>query len=135
MTSLEIGGTGLVIVDANVLLRSERAASAQKFTLWQQATIEVTRCDHSVISCSCLIWVLLFAHIPFVVNRAFSATPAERLQQCYEKEGHSSFWCNLELSGKRTITNAVFGGAVTLCLCVFQVHASSTLVRHVLSEG
>jgi len=25
--------------------------------------------------------VLFFAHIPFVVNRAFSATPAERLQQ------------------------------------------------------
>jgi len=27
------------------------------------------------------IWVLFFAHIPFVVNRTFSATPAERLQQ------------------------------------------------------
>ena len=27
------------------------------------------------------IWVLFFAHIPFVVNRTFNATPAERLQQ------------------------------------------------------
>ena len=27
------------------------------------------------------IWVLFFAHIPFVVNGAFSATPTERLQQ------------------------------------------------------
>ena len=27
------------------------------------------------------IWVLFFAHIPFVVNRTFNATPVERLQQ------------------------------------------------------
>jgi len=27
------------------------------------------------------IWVLFFAHIPFVVNHTFSATLAERLQQ------------------------------------------------------
>jgi len=33
------------------------------------------------------IWVLVFAHIPFVVNRAFSATPVEWLQQ-YQ------FFCN-----------------------------------------
>ena len=33
MTSLEIGGTGLVIVVANVLLRSERAASAQNLSV------------------------------------------------------------------------------------------------------
>jgi len=26
------------------------------------------------------IWVLFFAHIPFVVNRTFNATPTERLQ-------------------------------------------------------
>jgi len=29
------------------------------------------------------ISVLFFAHIPFVVNRAFSATPGERLQQSF----------------------------------------------------
>jgi len=28
------------------------------------------------------ICVLLFAHIPFVVNRIFNATSTERLQQC-----------------------------------------------------
>jgi len=27
------------------------------------------------------IWVLFFAHIPFVVNRTFNATPMETLQQ------------------------------------------------------
>ena len=27
------------------------------------------------------VWVLFFVHIPFVVNRAFSAMPAEKLQQ------------------------------------------------------
>jgi len=26
------------------------------------------------------MWVLFFAHIPFVVNRTFNATPTERLQ-------------------------------------------------------
>jgi len=30
-----------------------RAASAQSFTLWQQATIEFTCHDHSIIACSC----------------------------------------------------------------------------------
>ena len=32
--------------------RKARAASAQSFTLWQQETIEITRCDHSIIACS-----------------------------------------------------------------------------------
>jgi len=91
--------------------RKARAACAQSFTLWQQATIETTRQDHSSstpvitfnhshvsmgelprhdhsigITLSLLvrttyIWVLFFALIPFVVNHTFSATPAERLQQ------------------------------------------------------
>jgi len=59
-----------------------RAAKCASFTLWQQATIEITRRDHSIIACSCNIYmVLFFAHIPFVVNRTFNATPPERLQQ------------------------------------------------------
>jgi len=29
------------------------------------------------------IWVLFFAHIPFVVNHTFNATPTERLQHPY----------------------------------------------------
>jgi len=87
--------------------RKSRAAYAQSFTLWQQATIEFTCHDHSshtlllrsivdIVSITrdytpqslyyCLfaphIWmVLFFMHIPFVVNHTFNATPPERLQQ------------------------------------------------------
>ena len=58
-----------------------RAASVQSFTLWQQAKTEFTWHDHS-IACSRHIYIVLFyAHIPFVVNREFSATPVEWLQQ------------------------------------------------------
>jgi len=32
--------------------RKARAACAQCFTLWQQATVEITRRDHSIIACS-----------------------------------------------------------------------------------
>jgi len=62
--------------------RKARAASAQSFTLWQQATIEITCHDHSIIACShhIYIWVLFFAHIPFVVNHTFNATPMEKLR-------------------------------------------------------
>jgi len=61
--------------------RKARAACGQSFALWQQATIEFTRGDLSIIACSHHIYmVLLFTHIPLVVNRAFSATPAEWLQ-------------------------------------------------------
>jgi len=55
---------------------------AQSFALWQQATIEIMRHDHSIIACSRHKHILLFfAHIPFVVNHTFNATPAESLQQ------------------------------------------------------
>ena len=50
----------------------------QSFTLWQQATIEITPL---LLVCVTYIRVLLFAHIPFVVNRTFNATPTKRLQQ------------------------------------------------------
>jgi len=45
--------------------RKSRAGSAQSFTLWQQATIEIMRRrDHSVIACSChmCMGVVLRAH-------------------------------------------------------------------------
>jgi len=52
--------------------RKARAASVQSFTLWQQATIEFTQQDHSIIACSRHMYMLLFfTHILFVVNRAF----------------------------------------------------------------
>jgi len=87
--------------------RKSRAAYAQSFALWQQATTEFICHDHSsrtlllrsVVDiasitrdytprslCYCLfaphIWmVLFFTHIPFVVNHTFNARPPERLQQ------------------------------------------------------
>jgi len=33
-------------------VRKSRAACAQSFAPWQQATIEITRRDHSIIACS-----------------------------------------------------------------------------------
>ena len=58
--------------------RKAPPASVQSFTLWQQATIEIMRRDHSIIACSraTYIWVLYFMHILFVVNRTFSTMPA-----------------------------------------------------------
>ena len=62
--------------------RKVRAACAQSLALSQQATIEFTCRNHSIIACSHDIYMgLFFAHIPFVLNPAFSAMPAERLQQ------------------------------------------------------
>ena len=62
--------------------RKFRAACAQSCAPWQQATIEITRRDHSVIACSRHIHIFLFfAPIPFVVNHTINATPPERLQQ------------------------------------------------------
>ena len=59
-----------------------RAACAQSFALWQQATIGNMRRNHSIIACSPHIYVVFFfAHIPFVVNHTFNARPMERLQQ------------------------------------------------------
>ena len=44
--------------------RKAQAESAQNFTLWQQATIEITWQDHSIIACSYHIYmgVILHAH-------------------------------------------------------------------------
>jgi len=57
-----------------------QAACAQSFALWQQTTIEIMHCNHSIITCSCHMYVVLFfTHIPFVVNHIFNAMPTERL--------------------------------------------------------
>ena len=56
----------------------------RKASHWQQATIEIMRRNLSYycLFAPCIVyWVLFFAHIPFVVNHTFNATPAERLQQ------------------------------------------------------
>jgi len=87
--------------------RKSRAAYAQSYTLWQQATIEFTCHDHSLGTLVIMFnrshvnigrastprslfycffaphisIVLFFTHIPFVVNHTIKATPPERLQQ------------------------------------------------------
>jgi len=62
--------------------RKSRVAYAQSFAPWQQAIIEITRRDHSIIACSRHTRVFLFfAHIPFVMNHTINATPPERSQQ------------------------------------------------------
>jgi len=40
-----------------VLRVKTQAARAQNFTLWQQATIEIIRQDHSIIACSCHVYM------------------------------------------------------------------------------
>jgi len=77
--------------------RKSRAAYAQSFALWQQATIEITCHDHCIIAFSLHVHILLFfTHIPFVVNHTINATPPERLQQnhglasCFIPRGYLS---------------------------------------------
>jgi len=88
--------------------RKSRAAYAQSFTPWQQATIEFTCHDHSLgtlvimfnrshvnigrastprslyycLFAPHICMVLFFTHISFVVNHTINTTPPERLQQC-----------------------------------------------------
>ena len=67
---------------SSVAIGKARAVCAQSFALWQQATIELTCHDHSIIACSRHLYILLFfAHIPCVVNHTINTTPTERLQQ------------------------------------------------------
>jgi len=87
--------------------RKSRAACAQSFAPWQQATIEFTCHDHSLRTLVatfngsqvnigrastprslfyCLFaphvsMLLFFTYIPFVVNHTINATPPEKLQQ------------------------------------------------------
>jgi len=87
--------------------RKSRAACAQRFALWLQATIEIMRRNLSsrtlvimfnrshvnfgrattsqslllLLAHATYIMVLFFTHIPFVVNHTINATPPEKLQQ------------------------------------------------------
>ena len=62
--------------------RKSRAACAQSFVPWQQATIEIMLTISLTIACSCPhMMVLFFTHIPFVVNYTINATPPESLQK------------------------------------------------------
>jgi len=44
--------------------RKARAGSAQSFTLWQQAAMEITRRDHSIVACQQQLYMgaILHAH-------------------------------------------------------------------------
>jgi len=65
-----------------VAIGKARVAYVQSFTVWQQATIEFMHRNHSIIACSCHVYILLFfVHIPFVLNHIFNAMPPETLQQ------------------------------------------------------
>jgi len=71
------------------LLLSESPNKSTKLTIWQQATtISLLLRDHTTY-----IWVQLFAHIPFVVNRAFNITP---------KGGNKTINCKI-FAGKGSI--------------------------------
>ena len=67
----------------SVAVGKARVSYAQSFALWLQATIEFTCHDHSIIACLCHIYIylLFFAHVPFVVNHTINAAPTKRLQQ------------------------------------------------------
>jgi len=82
----------------NCCNRKSRAAYAQSFALWQQATIEFTCHDHYYcLFVPYICMVLFFTHIPFVVNHTINATPPEKLQQTDQKNcqlGHNvqTYW-------------------------------------------
>jgi len=63
------------------LERPSNRLSAQNFTLWQQATIEITY-SHSISACLRHIYSLrvFFTHIPYVVNRILNKMLTKRLQ-------------------------------------------------------
>jgi len=57
-------GFHILVTETFCCDRKVRVASGHSFTLWQQATIEITRRNHSVIACSRRIYigVILRAH-------------------------------------------------------------------------
>jgi len=80
------------------LTRSLSSSPLARTITWSpgsQALLEVIHRDHSIgitlllLVRTTYIWVLFFAHMPFVVNRAFNATPTESLHQC-----HHCIYCN-----------------------------------------
>jgi len=80
-STMEVDRRSYHFAVAGVAIETARAAYAQSFALWHQATIEIMRRNHSIITCSRRIHLVLhFAHIPFVVNHTFNPTPMERSQ-------------------------------------------------------
>jgi len=78
-----------------------------KLQWWTHAMV------NSNIACLChiFLWLLFFAHIPFVVNRTFIATPTERLQQ---KELKPPLGTNRVFSGLTLVTVKTFWQTATI---------------------
>ena len=102
--------------------RKSRAAYAQSFALWQQATIEFTCHDHSIIACSrhLYLWCCSFTHIPFVVNHTINGTPPERLQQWHMSVRQCWLWSENSFQ------------FIALCLTLTTTSATTELLRALL---
>jgi len=74
-----------------------------------------------LLVCTTYIWVLFFAHIPFVVNRAFNATPAERLQHSHDVGLSSTrtFLCKRSYSYFKNFSKSL----LDFCLGLQQSHS------------
>ena len=77
--------------------RKARAASAQSFTLWQSATIEMNRRDHSIIACSYHVHMVVILHAHLVrgeshiqrnANRAVATTAKSHVMHMGTHEHH-----------------------------------------------
>ena len=80
--------------------RKSQAACAQSFALWQQATMEIMRRKHSIIACSHHVYILFFfAHIPFVVNRAFQRNATGEVATVSTCLYTSADSCNTNIAG------------------------------------
>jgi len=66
-----------------LLDRKSRTASAQSFTLWQQATIEITRCNHSIIACLHHLYIGVYSesHIQRNANQQVAILPLKYAMQ------------------------------------------------------
>ena len=67
---------------STILLRPESLSGKCTMLLTVAATNNRDHLSRSLylLVCATYIWVIFFAHILFVVNRTFNATPTERLQ-------------------------------------------------------
>jgi len=83
MSSGAGAGAGVTCLGTGARAGVKKSSSGHlSFTLWQQATIKITRHAHSISAClrQRYIWVFFFLHIPFFVNHTFNATLSESLQ-------------------------------------------------------
>jgi len=67
------------------------------------------------------VWVLFFAHIPFVVNRTFNATPTERLQQYSSFRADHSHCLLVTLLQVCNLKQVIILVNKTVLLCLHQI--------------